>query len=162
MAWNLLLWILSLLMTLALLALLFHSLLCLTDLEVDHLNPFEAAARINKWVLPEFVLQGALCTLFLLTGHWIMFLLAVPVTSYHIMLFVKRQHLIDVTEVFRNLNFDKKYRLVKLGFYMVFFMVLIFRFVLHKNPGFPLNIFYGSFLLLVYRCGLYIQCCLFV
>lgn len=61
-------------------------LLSLSDLEADHLNPFEASTRINYVVLPEFLLQGFLCALFLLTWHWFMFLLTVPLTAYHIML----------------------------------------------------------------------------
>ncbi|KAJ6331980.1 hypothetical protein OIU76_010371 [Salix suchowensis] len=41
--------------------------------------------------------------------------------------FIRRQHLIDVTEVFRNLNTDKKRRMIKLGVYMIFFAIFIFR-----------------------------------
>lgn len=44
--------------------------------------------------------------------------------------FVNRKHLIDVTEVFRALSAEKKFRLVKLGFYLVLLFIIIFRFVL--------------------------------
>ncbi|KAJ6864450.1 hypothetical protein NC651_035104 [Populus alba x Populus x berolinensis] len=56
--------------------------------------------------------------------------------------FIRRQHLIDVTEVFRNLNTDKKHRMIKLGVYMIFFTICVFRFVLnsvYNYPGFPLS-----------------------
>lgn len=57
--------------------------LILSDLESDYVNPFDASSRINYFVLPEFIGQGALCVLCLFTGHWFMFLLTVPVTVYH-------------------------------------------------------------------------------
>lgn len=41
---------------------------------------------------------------------------------------MKRQHLIDVTEVFRFLGAEKKYRLIKLAFYLLLFVVVIIRF----------------------------------
>ncbi|OAY40547.1 protein cornichon homolog 1 isoform X1 [Manihot esculenta] len=129
MVWDLVFWLLSLLANFGLLAMVFHELLCLTDLEADQMNPFEATASINNWILPEFVLQGVICILFLLTGHWVMFLMAAPLTLYHVMLFMKREHLIDVTEVFRNLNSQKKFRLIKLGIYLIFFSILMFRII---------------------------------
>ncbi|KAL9398422.1 hypothetical protein Peur_007383 [Populus x canadensis] len=127
---NLIFWILCLLINFGLLAIVFYALLCLTDLEVDQMDPFVATANINRWILPEFVLQAVLSLLLLLTGRWILFLLAVPLTCYHAILFIRRQHLIDVTEVFRNLNTDKKRRMIKLGVYMIFFTIFIFRVVL--------------------------------
>ncbi|XP_065854866.1 protein cornichon homolog 1 isoform X2 [Euphorbia lathyris] len=130
MAWDLVFWLICLFGNFGLLAMVFHELLCLTDLEADQMNPFEATACINKWILPEFILQGVICILFLLTGHWLMFLFAAPLTCYHVMLFMKREHLIDVTEVFRNLNFEKKLRMIKLGIYLIFFSILIFRLIL--------------------------------
>uniref|UniRef100_A0A2P2JGV6 Protein cornichon homolog 1 n=1 Tax=Rhizophora mucronata TaxID=61149 RepID=A0A2P2JGV6_RHIMU len=129
MIWYLYFWFLCALMLLGLLAILFYELLALTDLEADQVNPFEATALINNWVLPEFALQGLLCLLFLLTGHWLMFLLALPLSCYHAMLFMKRQHLIDVTEVFRSLNSEKKCRVIKLVFYSIFLAIIMIRLV---------------------------------
>ncbi|XP_011033275.1 PREDICTED: protein cornichon homolog 1-like isoform X2 [Populus euphratica] len=140
--WNLIFWIICLLINFGLLAIVFYALLCLTDLEVDQMDPFVATANINRWILLEFALQAALSILLLFTGHWILFLVAVPLTCYHAMLFIRRQHLIDVTEVFRNLNTDKKHRMIKLGVYMIFFTVCVFRFVLnyvYNYPGFSLS-----------------------
>ncbi|KAJ8752183.1 hypothetical protein K2173_003791 [Erythroxylum novogranatense] len=127
MAWYLLFWFFCLLAQLGLLAIIFYELICLTDLEADDLNPFEATALVNKWILPEFFLQWALCIAFLLTGHWFMFLIALPLFCYHVMLLMKRQHLLDVTEVFRNLNFEKKCRIMKLGFYLIFLCIIMIR-----------------------------------
>ncbi|RVW46962.1 hypothetical protein CK203_012290 [Vitis vinifera] len=44
--------------------------------------------------------------------------------------FMKRQHLIDVTEVFRTLSAEKKYRVAKLAFYLFLFIIVIIRFSL--------------------------------
>ncbi|KZV46302.1 pentatricopeptide repeat-containing protein mitochondrial-like [Dorcoceras hygrometricum] len=73
------------------------------------------------------MLQGAFCILFLLTGHWIMFLLTLPPACYNLNLYLSRKHLIDVTEVFRVLNTEKKVRIAKLGFYVIFFAIVIAR-----------------------------------
>lgn len=114
----------------ALLASNFYQVLILSDLESDYINPFEASSRINYFILPEFIGQGVLCALCLLTGHWLMFLLNVPVTCYHAMLYVKREHLIDVTEVFRVLSAEKKFRIAKLVLYLIVLIVVIFRLTL--------------------------------
>ncbi|KAB5519471.1 hypothetical protein DKX38_023790 [Salix brachista] len=84
--WNLIFWILCVLINFGLLAIVFYALLCLTDLEVDQMDPFVATANINRWILIEFALQAALSILLLFTGHWILFLVAVPLTFYHAML----------------------------------------------------------------------------
>lgn len=47
--------------------------MCLSDLEADYLNPYESSARINSVVIPEFLLHGAFCFLFFVTGHWLFF-----------------------------------------------------------------------------------------
>ncbi|KAH6758364.1 Cornichon family protein [Perilla frutescens var. hirtella] len=61
-------------------------LMCLADLEFDYINPYDSASRINRVVLPEFITQGVLCFLFLVTGHWFMSLLCVPYLYYNVRL----------------------------------------------------------------------------
>jgi hypothetical protein len=39
-----------------------------------------------------------------------------------------RKHLVDVTEIFRQLNGEKKYRMIKLAFYFCLFIITIYRF----------------------------------
>ncbi|XP_020212712.1 protein cornichon homolog 1 [Cajanus cajan] len=114
----------------AFLASAFYQVLILSDLESDFVNPYDASSRINYFILPEFIGQGLFCALCLFTGHWIMFLLTVPVTCYHVMLYMKRQHLIDVTEVFRVLNAEKKFRIAKLAYYLTIIIITVFRLVL--------------------------------
>ncbi|CAI0388152.1 unnamed protein product [Linum tenue] len=123
MASYLLLWMLFCVLNLGLLAIVFHA--------ADQLDPFEATARVNKFVLPEFILQWILCFLFLVTGHWVMVLISLPIACFHLTLYLKRKHLIDVTEVFRSLDREKKQRVIKLGIYLVFLCITIFRLDLH-------------------------------
>ncbi|GMQ05116.1 hypothetical protein CsSME_00050269 [Camellia sinensis var. sinensis] len=59
-------------------------LMCLADLEFDYINPYDSASRINKMIMPEFITQGVLCFLYLITGHWFMSLLSVPYLYYNV------------------------------------------------------------------------------
>lgn len=130
MGWNLIFWVLCFFVDLALLSSNFYQLVILSDLEADYLNPYESSSRINFLIVPEIIVHGLLCALFLLTWHWFLFLITLPLTCYAAMLYMKRKHLIDVTEVFRDLSFEKKYRLVKLGFYLLLLFIIIFRLIL--------------------------------
>ncbi|XP_057501472.1 protein cornichon homolog 1 isoform X1 [Actinidia eriantha] len=127
MAWEAIFWLIFFLMNMALIAFNLYQIVCLSDLEADYMNPYESSSRINAVIVPEFVTHGVFCALFLLAGHWIMFLVTLPIAFYNAMLYMKRQHLIDVTEVFRFLNAEKKYRIIKLAFYLVLFAVVIIR-----------------------------------
>ncbi|XP_062167270.1 protein cornichon homolog 1 [Alnus glutinosa] len=127
---ELILWAICFLIDLALLASTFYQILILTDLESDYINIYDTASRINYIVVPEFIVQGVLCAIFLVTWHWFMFLMTVPLTCYHVMLFLKQQHLFDVTEAFRFLSAEKKFRLIKLGFYLTMFAIVTARLAL--------------------------------
>lgn len=41
--------------------------------------------------------------------------------------YLKKRHLIDVTEVFRFIDTEKKYRIAKLAFYLILFVLVIIR-----------------------------------
>nr|XP_011467992.1 PREDICTED: protein cornichon homolog 1 isoform X1 [Fragaria vesca subsp. vesca] len=127
MAWDLIYWLICFCLDIALFASSLYQYVMLTDLEADYINPFELSSRINQLVVPEFIVHGVFCALFLLAQRWFMFLFTVPLTYYIVMLFVKQKHLIDVTEVFRVLNTEKKCRLVKLGVYFCLLAIIIIR-----------------------------------
>jgi len=129
MAWEVLLWLLSFIFVIALLGFVVYQLICLSDLEFDYINPYDSTARINRLVIPEFVIQGFLCLLFLLTGCWLMCLITAPLVYYHTQLYMKRKHLVDVTEIFSLLNAEKKYRMIKLAYYLILFFIVIYRLV---------------------------------
>ncbi|KAK9921779.1 hypothetical protein M0R45_030275 [Rubus argutus] len=127
MAWDLIYWLICFCIDIALFSSSLYQYVMLMDLEADYINPFELSTRINQLVVPEFVVHGVFCALFLAARRWFMFLLTAPLTYYIVMLFVKQKHLIDVTEVFRVLNTEKKCRLVKLGVYFCLLTIIITR-----------------------------------
>ncbi|KAF5195451.1 Udp-n-acetylmuramoylalanine--d-glutamate ligase [Thalictrum thalictroides] len=102
----------------------------LEELENDMLNTYELVASINPLITKEFVVQGALCALFLLTWHWFLFLMSIPITYYHLRLYMTGKHLLDVTEVFNLLRNEKRYRKVKFCFYLALFVTVMIRLVL--------------------------------
>ncbi|XP_051114557.1 protein cornichon homolog 4-like [Andrographis paniculata] len=119
-------WLLFFFILIALLVMIVFQLMCLADLEFDYINPYDSASRINKVVLPEFITQGILCLLFLVTGHWVMSLLCVPYLYYNVNLYLRRQHFVDVTEIFNLLNWEKKQRLFKLGYIILLLFMCLF------------------------------------
>lgn len=120
---DMLAWLLFFFILIGLLILVVYQLMCLADLEFDYINPYDSASRINLVILPEFITEGVLCFLYLVTGHWIMSLFGIPYLYYNVRLYMRRQHLIDVTEIFNQLDWEKKKRLFKLG-YLVFLLFL--------------------------------------
>ncbi|KAL9328640.1 hypothetical protein ACSQ67_003643 [Phaseolus vulgaris] len=116
-------WLISFFLLIILLILVTYQLMCLADLEFDYINPYDLSARINKVVLPEFVTQAVQCFFYLVTRHWIMALLCAPYLLHNIRMYRQRRHLIDVTEIFTLLPWEKKQRLAKF-FYLVFTLFL--------------------------------------
>ncbi|XP_068651140.1 protein cornichon homolog 4-like [Aristolochia californica] len=122
----LLVWLLSFFLIVGLIGLVVYQLMCLADLELDYINPFETAARVNGTLKPEYVIQGVLCLAFLVTGHWLMFLFCLPYLYYNLRQYRQNQHLVDVTEIFNMLSWEKKQRLIKLAYLITLLFVSIF------------------------------------
>ncbi|KAL8064394.1 hypothetical protein ABFX02_01G087100 [Erythranthe guttata] len=123
---DVLLWLLFFFTLIAILIIIVFQLMCLADLEFDYINPYDTASRINNTVLPEFITQGVLCLLFLVTGHWVMSLFCAPYLYYNVRLYLRREHLMDVTEIFNMLNWEKKQRLFKLGYTLLLIFMCLF------------------------------------
>nr|XP_043612800.1 protein cornichon homolog 4-like [Erigeron canadensis] len=123
---DILLWLLFFFVLIALLIMVVYQLMCFADLEFDYINPYDSASRINFVILPEFITQGVLCLIYLLTGHWVMFLLGLPYLYYNVRLYTRKQHLVDVTEIFNQLNWAKKERLFKLGYLIFLLFITLF------------------------------------
>ncbi|GAV60241.1 Cornichon domain-containing protein [Cephalotus follicularis] len=119
-------WLLTFFILISLIGVVAFQLVCLTDLEFDYINPYDLAVRFNKIVLPEFVTQGVLCIVFLLTGHWFMFLLSLPYLWYNVRLYMQKKHSVDVTEIYNQLHWEKKQRLIKLGYLIVTLVMCLF------------------------------------
>lgn len=122
---DLIAWLFSFFILLAVLALVLYQIMCFLDLETDYINPYELATKINSIMLPEFITQGALCFLHLVTQHWIMFLLCLPYLLYNVNQYIHRSHVVYATEVFSELSRQKKQRLFKLVYlaFLLFFSI---------------------------------------
>ncbi|MED6145376.1 hypothetical protein PIB30_024578 [Stylosanthes scabra] len=118
-------WIFSFLLILALLCVLGYQLIMLVDLEFDYINPYDSTSRINKVILPEFIMQGVFCITNLIAGHWIIFLIGLPCMYYNVTLYIKKEHLADVTEIYNKLNWEKKKRLFKVGHSILLFVLSV-------------------------------------
>ncbi|KMZ63067.1 ER-derived vesicles protein ERV14 [Zostera marina] len=118
--------LLAFLLLMAVLALVVYQLMCLADLEFDYINLYDSAERINSVVIPEFILQGALSLLFLLFGHWMMFLFCAPNLYYNVKQYRQNRHILDVTEIFNMLNREKKIRIIKLTYYFLLIFFSLF------------------------------------
>ncbi|XP_028058167.1 protein cornichon homolog 4-like isoform X2 [Camellia sinensis] len=81
---DLLAWLLFFFVLIIIIVIVVYQLMCLADLEFDYINPYDSASRINKMIMPEFITQGVLCFLYLITGHWFMSLLSVPYLYYNV------------------------------------------------------------------------------
>ncbi|PIA53651.1 hypothetical protein AQUCO_00900314v1 [Aquilegia coerulea] len=130
MPWELVLLFIFSIVLMALLVCTIHQYFSLEELENDMINTYQLAARINPIVAQEFVVQGVLCALFLLTRHWFLFLMSAPITYYHLKLYMKGKHLLDITEVFNLLKDEKQYRKVKFFFYLALLVTVMIRLVL--------------------------------
>ncbi|CAN1157789.1 Protein cornichon homolog 4 [Linum perenne] len=121
--WSLYGWLFNFVFLIAVLAIVGFELMCLADLEFDHINPYDSARRINIVVLPEYIAQAALCLSFLLTGHWVFCLISLPYLYFNLTLYLERQHLVDVTEIYNQLNREKRQRFYKLGYLVTLFVL---------------------------------------
>ncbi|KAK9809141.1 hypothetical protein WJX72_010007 [[Myrmecia] bisecta] len=129
MSWDFLVWLLSFIIQAALLGVTMYGLITLSDLENDFINPHDASAGVNRWVVPELIAQGSMSVLLLGTGKWIAGPLHALLTAFNVRVWMRQEHRLDVTEVFKQLPREKKIRIFKLVFYLVSFVLIIYRLV---------------------------------
>ncbi|KAJ6705695.1 CORNICHON-RELATED [Salix purpurea] len=127
---DLFVWLISFFIIISIIVIIIFQLMALADLEFDYINPYDSSSRINKVILPEYITEGVLCLYFLVTGHWCMSLLCVPYLYYNVRLYTRKQHLVDVTEIFNMLSWEKKQRLFKLGYLIALLFLSIFWMIL--------------------------------
>lgn len=113
----------------ALMGICMFQLIKISDLENDFINPHDFGSSYNASVLPEFGLQATLTLLMLLSGRWVLAALHLAILGYNVRLVFLQNHLIDVTEAFRQLPQEKKRRFIKLGLYVFIFIIVIYKLV---------------------------------
>ncbi len=79
--------------------------------------------------VPEFGAQAVLTGMMLLTGNWVSGVLQLAALAYNIQQYQLNRHLIDVTEVFREIKPRKKALTAKLIFNLLLFIWTVYRFI---------------------------------
>ncbi|XP_029395088.1 protein cornichon homolog 4 isoform X2 [Mus pahari] len=74
----------SLLDCCALIFLSVYFIITLSDLECDYINARSCCSKLNKWVIPELVGHTIVTVLMLVSLHWFIFLLNLPVATWNI------------------------------------------------------------------------------
>ncbi|KAK2561159.1 Protein cornichon-like protein 4 [Acropora cervicornis] len=93
-------------------ALLFLTIINLSDLECDYINATTCCRRLNVWILPEMVAHGVITALLLVHFQWTFFILNAPLSEIY------NRH---------ELRWFLKEAMVKLGFHVVFFFLYLYR-----------------------------------
>ncbi|XP_008460129.1 protein cornichon homolog 1-like [Cucumis melo] len=115
-------WLFNLLLLIFLIVILGYQIICLVDLESDYINLFDSTSRINRVVMLEFITQGVFSFVHLLARHWFMFLVSLPCLYFNVRLYIRKEHLADVTEIYNHIGCEKKQRFLKI----IYFLVLLF------------------------------------
>ncbi|KAM4735869.1 protein cornichon homolog 4 [Anableps anableps] len=128
--------ILSLVDCCALIFLSVYFIITLSDLECDYINARACCSKLNKWVIPEMVGQCLSMMLMLVSMHWFIFLLNMPVAAWNIYRYVKipmgNMGVFDPTEI-HNRGLLKSYMkeaMIKLGYHLLCFFIYLYSMIL--------------------------------
>jgi len=126
--WDIILWILSILLAGYFIFSSVFVLIMAADLQADYINPIEMANKTNMMWWPDFVLFSLLSAAILLTGHWIVFLCHVPILAMNIYLYVLQQHLVNELQILQgdSLKRVQQKAAAKLGFAIISFFIYLF------------------------------------
>ncbi|XP_022609294.1 protein cornichon homolog 4 [Seriola dumerili] len=117
--------ILSLVDCCALIFLSVYFIITLSDLECDYINARACCSKLNKWVIPEMVGQCLSTMLMLVSMHWFILLLNLPVAAWNIYRHVKvpmgNMGVFDPTEIHNRgqLKSHMKEAMIKLGYHLL-------------------------------------------
>ncbi|KXN73553.1 ER-derived vesicles protein ERV14 [Conidiobolus coronatus NRRL 28638] len=109
-----------------------------TDLESDFINPIDLCNKLNKFIIPEMAAHLVVSLILIFAGNWLSFLFNLPLIIWNGLKISKGTHLLDPTEIFRNVNNEKKEWGIKLGFYLFTFFYYLYRMIvtlIAENPS---------------------------
>lgn len=75
----------------------------------------------------EYIGEAVLATWLLVTGKWLAASIHVAISLYNVRTYLRREHTVDVTEIFRQLPKQKMMRMIKLVVYLFSFVLIIYR-----------------------------------
>lgn len=105
------------------------ALISLSDLENDFINPYDLSSRLNRFVILEYVAQCVIVVTLLLSGKWFCGALHIGMLAYMVHSLVKRQHVVDATDVFKQLPAQKKKRFIMFGFFLATLVIVMYRLI---------------------------------
>mmetsp|Transcript_17984 Transcript_17984/g.28726 ORF Transcript_17984/g.28726 Transcript_17984/m.28726 type:complete len:163 (+) Transcript_17984:451-939(+) len=123
----LVLWVILFMLVGALLGVNMYTVICLSDLANDFINPHDSSNRINKLVVPEFVIHIVQTGLFFGVGSWSLVAVNTPLALFHLRSYLRGSCFMDVTEIFNQLESEKQTRMFKITFYAIVFIAIIYR-----------------------------------
>ncbi|KAL7393420.1 hypothetical protein ABVT39_010649 [Epinephelus coioides] len=104
--------------------------------ECDYINARACCSKLNKWVIPEMVGQCLSTMLMLVSMHWFIFLLNLPVAAWNIYRYVKvpmgNMGVFDPTEIHNRgqLKSHMKEAMIKLGYHLLCFFIYLYSMIL--------------------------------
>ncbi|ESO94170.1 hypothetical protein LOTGIDRAFT_203935 [Lottia gigantea] len=125
----------------ALLFLSVYFVITLSDLESDYLNATTCCDKLNLWMLPEIIGQFLPSILFLITGHWILFLLYTPLGAWLTFKMATKPSgnigMFDPTEIHnrQQLKLYMRESLIRLGTHLFFFFVFLYLMIYNLVKG---------------------------
>ena len=75
----------------------------------------------------EYVAQCIIVVTLLLAGKWFCGALHIGMLAYMVHSLVKRQHVVDATDVFKQLPAQKKKRFIMFGFFLATLVIVMYR-----------------------------------
>ena len=75
----------------------------------------------------EYILNGVLAIFMLVTGKWIAAAIHISISLWNLRTYLQRDHVVDVTEIFRQLPKQKMMRMIKLVIFLFSFVLIIYR-----------------------------------
>ncbi|KAG2496227.1 hypothetical protein HYH03_005825 [Edaphochlamys debaryana] len=129
MSLDFLVWLFVFLLQAGMLGRTMYALISLSDLENDFINPYDLTQRLNRFVAFEYGGQVLITAALLLTGKWFLGLLQAAMLAFLLHSWHTRQHVVDATDVFRQLPMQKKRRLIMFGSFLGYFVIITYRLI---------------------------------
>lgn len=101
-------------------------------MECDYLNAQQCCSKLNTWVLPKLIAHVFLTTLLLLHGHWILFLVNLPMAIWmgyeQVTVPTGNMGVFDPTEIHNRGQLKRHMRdcMINLGYYLIFFFIYLY------------------------------------
>lgn len=107
----------------------------MSDVECDYLNAQQCCSKLNFWVIPKLVAHAFIMIAILVTGHYWLFLLNVPMlvwSGYELYSLPSgNMGIYDPTEIHNRGMIKKHLRdcMIYLGFFLILFFIYLYWYV---------------------------------